>query len=245
MTTWMARAAACLLLTIPLTASAQSRPTASREPSLRVLVTTRAGDPIEGASVQVEGHVSRDGTTAADGTVSFGLMTPGPYRCRIEREGYVTLEKDVDVGNSGRTSVEASLSTASAATAAPAPAAPAALEPGEPTIMDVTDLAAEELRARDDLVDRLIGCSGAASARLLRLKQDLPPRISDDADQVVYVVAGEATLTIGTLNKNVSAGSLGIVPRGTGYAVSPRGRNPLILLTVTSGPGCMQLAVSR
>ncbi len=236
---WLARVGLFSMLVVPVSAAPQTRAAATRSPSLSVLVTTRTGDPLPDAVVTLEGPVSREGTTAADGTVSFAVVTAGTYRCHVEHDGYLTLEKEIAVKATGRTSAEASLSAAPPPP--PAPAAPAALEltPGAPKVIDITDLAAEELKERDPVVERVIGCSGATSARLLRLQESLPARARDDADQMLYVVAGEATLKIGDLNRAISAGSFGIVPRGTSYSVSRRGRNPLILLTVVSGPACV------
>jgi mannose-6-phosphate isomerase-like protein (cupin superfamily) len=216
-------------------ATAQTR-TPTRGPGLNLTVTTQTGEPIEGAIVTADGPVSREGETNGAGLVSF-TMTAGTYRCRIEREGYVTLEKEVTVkAGAVHTTAETSLSPAPAA-AAPAQAA-ATLTPGEPVIVDVTELAAEELKERAATVERTIGCSGATSARLLRLTESLPASTEDEADQVLYVVAGEASLTVGPLDRRVEAGSFGIVPRGTRYSVTRRGRNPLLLLVVTSGPPC-------
>ncbi len=224
--------------------AAQSRTTrAARTTTLSVLVTTATGAPLADAAVTVTGPVSREGTTGADGTVHFENMTTGTYRCHVEHDGYITLEKDVAVKVGAPASAEASLSEAPPPP--PPPPAPAVapaptLTPGEPTVVDITRLAEQALAQKNAIVERVIGCSGATSARLYRLNDALPEQTREDADVMFYDVAGEATLTLGGRPQSLEPGAFAIVPRGMSYGVSRRGRNPLILLAILSGPSCAQ-----
>ncbi len=45
----------------------------------------------------VTGGVSKDATTDASGSTSLGTLPSGAYRLRLEREGFVTLERDVTI----------------------------------------------------------------------------------------------------------------------------------------------------
>jgi mannose-6-phosphate isomerase-like protein (cupin superfamily) len=88
-------------------------------------------------------------------------------------------------------------------------------------------------------VERLsVGCSGALGAELLRLRDGLEGHVHADADEVFYIVAGEATLTLGTQDVKVGPGWYSLVPRGTSHAMVRQGRNPIILLSIKSGPPC-------
>jgi mannose-6-phosphate isomerase-like protein (cupin superfamily) len=234
---------AIVLLCASAGAEAQTRSARSaRTTTLTVLVTTSTGTPLADATVAVTGPVSRQGTTGADGTVQFQNMTTGTYRCHAEHDGYITLEKEVAVKAGTPETTEASLSDAPAPAPEPPPPAPVApapaLSPGEPTVVDITKLAEQALAQKNAIVERVIGCSGATSARLYRLNDALPEQTREDTDVMFYDVAGEATLTIGGKSQPLEPGSFGIVPRGTAYGVARRGRNPLILLAIRSGPPC-------
>ncbi len=55
---------------------------------------------------------------------------------------------------------------------------------------------------------------------------------------MLYVIGGEGTLRLGESDITVSAGGFAVVPRGTTYGFTRRGRNPMIVLTFLSGPPC-------
>ena len=57
---------------------------------------------------------------------------------------------------------------------------------------------------------------------------------------MLYVVGGDGTLRLAGRDIPVAAGSFAVVPRGTTYGLSRRGRNPLIVLATLSGPPCAQ-----
>ena len=84
-----------------------------------------------------------------------------------------------------------------------------------------------------------IGCSGASQSRLIVLREALPPGTNKDADETLYLVAGEAMLTLGSAKEQpISPGWFTIVPRGTSYALGRKGRNPAILLSTEYGRLC-------
>jgi len=66
-----------------------------------------------------------------------------------------------------------------------------------------------------------------------------------DSDATLYVVAGEVTLQLAGKDQDMSPGWFSIVPRGTKYTVTRKGRNPAILLSVISGPPCRSATASR
>src|SRR5262245_45952623 len=193
-----------------------------------LLVTTSAGLTIPGATVKADGPVSRQGTTGADGHVVFQNMNPGTYRFRIEHDSFTTLEKEVAVAGGSRASTQAALTPGAkpAAPAAPPPPAPTpaqampALKPGEPRVMSLTDIAEQLLRAPDPIAERALGCSGATSSLLIRVKEALAAHTHADADEVLYIVAGDATLKLGDRDQNVAPGWFAVVPRGMSHTLT-------------------------
>ena len=64
-----------------------------------------------------------------------------------------------------------------------------------------------------------IGCSGASLSRLIVLRDAIPSGANNDAEETLYLVAGEATLTLGGKEQPITPGWFTIVPRGTSYAL--------------------------
>jgi mannose-6-phosphate isomerase-like protein (cupin superfamily) len=209
-----------------------------------LLVTTPAGLTIPGATVKADGPVLRQGTTGADGHVVFQNVNPGTYRFRIEHDSFVTLEKEVAVVGGSRAATQAALTPASkpAASAPPPVPAPAqatpALKPGEPRVLSLTDIAEQLLRAPDPIAERALGCSGATESRLIRVRESLAGHTHADADELLYIVAGDATLKLGDREQNISPGWFVVVPRGMSHSLTRRGRTPVLILSAVSGPPC-------
>ena len=228
------------------TSTGSSAATAKAAAQVDLLVTTPAGMTIPGATVKAEGPVSRQATTGADGHVIFQNVTAGTYRFRIEHDSFVTLEKEVVVSGGSRTTAQAALTaeTKPAAAAAPPPPAPTAppaapkLTPGQPRILSLTDLAEQLLREQQPIAERALGCSGATSSRLIRIRESLEAHTHADADELIYVVAGDATLKLGDKEQNIAPGWFSIVPRGMSHSLTRRGRNPVLILSAISGPPC-------
>jgi uncharacterized cupin superfamily protein len=201
---------------------------------------------IPNATVRAEGPTTRMGTTGPDGRITFENLTAGTYRVRIERESFITLEKEIAVWAGGRTPAQAVLSAGMAASApAPAPPPPPAptvsapvLKPGEPRILSLTDIAEQLLRETDPIAERALGCSGATSSRLIRVRESIASHTHADADELLYIVAGDATLKLGDKEQNISPGWFSVVPRGMTHTITRRGRNPILILSAISGPPC-------
>jgi mannose-6-phosphate isomerase-like protein (cupin superfamily) len=234
----------------PTTQSAAQTAPSAKFGSIDLTVSSQTGTLLSGATVRAEGLSSRQGSTGVDGDVILTNVAAGTYRCRIEREGYITLEKEVTVKVGARTAAEAVLSPAPPPPPAPAPptpaAAPAALVPGSPAMMSLTDELADALvKSKDAVAEHLLGCSGATAAKLIRVRDTLPSHTHADADELLYMVAGEsATLTIGGKDQVIGAAWLGIIPRGTAHALTRRRGPYLLMLSIQSGPPCSNGAAS-
>jgi mannose-6-phosphate isomerase-like protein (cupin superfamily) len=88
------------------------------------------------------------------------------------------------------------------------------------------------------IVEREIGCSVAAASRLILVRESLTTHTHADADEMLYVVAGDATLKIAEKDTSISAGWFGLVPRGAAHSLARRGRNAPIVLSIRSGAPC-------
>ena len=70
------------------------------------------------------------------------------------------------------------------------------------------------------------------------LRDPLAEHTHDDADEAIYVVAGEGTQHIAGRDVPLSPGTLAMVPRGTPHTITRLGTKVLVLLSVLSGPPC-------
>lgn len=222
-------------------------PAATRRTVMAVFVTDATGAPLQGVKVKVTGPVPREGTTDAAGAVKFTAMRPGEYRVRFEREGFSTLERDLTLKvQPGGTEIEVALTGGVPAPKTEAPPVPTPVQPaapsrppGDPKTLDVADFVERNIIGRNEprKMTRL-ACTPSAATTLIQLREPLLDRMHADADEVLYIVGGEATLRIGAREEDLPLNALVSVPRGTTYSITRRGRNPTILLSVLSGPVC-------
>lgn len=230
----------------PAQAPAPARRAAPASVTIEVRITDRRGGAVEGGKVVAEGPSSRDAVSDRAGSVTFRTMATGTYRVRAEADGYVTLEKEVVLRAGTQAPLEFSLNAAPAAPKveppppppAPTPAAAPRVEPGESRTVSLIDMAENSLNGREPLRTVPIGCSGLSRAQLLVVRENQPAATRDDADDMLYVIAGEGSITIAGKTQPITSGWFSVVPRGSSRALVRRGKNPLILLSVVGGPAC-------
>jgi hypothetical protein len=231
-----------------------ARPAAARQArvTLDVEITDRAGKPIEGVQVTAVGPVERDTTSDANGRVSLTGLGPGTYRLRFSKGAFVTLERDVVIA-AGVRPPEVVVALTAAPTAPPPPPAPAATAPiptpaasstarpiGDVRTVRVPDFLESNFIGRSEPQKlSVVGCTGYATTRILQVREPLDDRSNAEADEMLYVVAGEATVEVGGKELSLDAGALVTIPRGTSSSIARRGRNPVMLISVLSGPPCM------
>ena len=236
--------------TTPPATGTAARPPATGSATLNVRVTDRTGNPALEAQISAEGPSTRSGTTDVLGTLTLRTLQPGTYRIRAERMGFVALEKEVVV-RAGTQATEFALTAAPPvveppkptpppAPAAPPPAAPAAakLAAGDPKTLSISNLAEKSLDGRDPVKTVAIGCSGASKSQLLVVREAINTPSRDDVDEMIYLVAGEASLSMNGKDQGLTASWFTLIPRGTPYTITRKGRNPAVLLAISSGEPC-------
>jgi hypothetical protein len=87
----------CLfLLASAVAPAAETTPVSQATTTVNVLVTDRQGKPLPSARVVVNG-TEHAGVTNKAGRVVFTNMTSGSYILRVERDAFITFEKDFEV----------------------------------------------------------------------------------------------------------------------------------------------------
>jgi mannose-6-phosphate isomerase-like protein (cupin superfamily) len=223
-------------------------PAPAPTPTVTVQVSDSSGLPLSGVQVTTtSGPVSRDGSTADDGVLRFVNMRPGGYRLRFVREGSITLERDLIVRTGEPQLVDVSLSAAPVAPKpvepprAAAPAAPGKPlgAPADPKLTAIPTYLEKNFIGREGRKDSALGCTSTASSILVQLREAMLNQTHEDADEWIYVVAGEGTLRIGSSDQHVQAGTFSLVPHSVSYGILPGGKNPLIFVSVLSGRSCV------
>lgn len=134
----------CLFLLAVAVAPA-TEPTTSVQATatVDVLVTDRRGKPLPSARVLVNGESARQGDTNSVGRIVFTQMKAGSYTLRVERDNYITFEKEFAV-HGQRGSVIAAISPLSSLAAPKAPARAAAVSaPSRPSQTPVRRVGAD------------------------------------------------------------------------------------------------------
>ena len=105
------RSLLCLFLLASAVAPAAQAAPAVQTATVNVLVTDRHGKPLPSARVIVNGASGREGSTNGAGRVVFTNMETGAYTLRVERDAFITFEKDFTVsGQTGSLPVVAAIS---------------------------------------------------------------------------------------------------------------------------------------
>jgi mannose-6-phosphate isomerase-like protein (cupin superfamily) len=240
----------------PTTPSTQ--PPATRKPAqatrgpIEVRVTSRAGEPVSGVDVVLDGSIARSGQTDTEGVVLLRTVPAGQYRLRFVKSGWMTLERDITVRSTGTTRVEVALSPAEAPPA-PAPAPPPVAAPPPPppagnaeakTVV-IPDFIDQNYLGRAPRKDSVLGCTDSMRSTLIQLREPLGEHTHNDGDEVLYIVAGEATHKVGGREFKLEPGTYSFVPRGVPHSITRRGSNPIVLLSIETGQPCASGVTAR
>lgn len=235
--------------TASATQAPKPRPRPSSATTIALLfITDGTGRPVEGVTVNVMGPVDREVKSPGSGPTRIEGLRAGTYRVRFTHENFITFEKEIS-WRAGTAAPELSitLNPAPAPPAPPTPPAPVTPEPaaskqpppGTPKTMSLLDFIEKNfISGREPHKEDLIGCSGVGQTMLWQIRDPWTGREHESADAMIYVVAGDGTLRLGDRDVNITNGSFAVVPRGTTYGFTRRGRNPLMVLAVLSGAPC-------
>ena len=221
-----------------------AKPATFKAAALTIEVSDPTGAPLGGTTVTASGPVSREGETAPDGTIQLINLRQGNYRLRFEREGSITLEREITLKAGESATLDVALTVAPPPPKAPEPVAPPTPTrtlgaPGEPKVTPIPlFLERNFIGGRDPRKESPLGCTSSGTATLVQLREAWASHTHDDADEWIYVVAGEGVLRIGSAEQKMQAGTFSLVPHTISHALAPQGRNPLIVISMLSGPPC-------
>jgi mannose-6-phosphate isomerase-like protein (cupin superfamily) len=216
--------------------------------TLTLTVTDSVGAVLEGVTVTLVGNADRQGTTTSEGRLRLLNVPAGTHRVRFSHEGFYTFDKEL-VWRAGQPAPTMTV-TLNAAPPPPAPPppppppAPKAPEmtlppPSTPKTMALPDYIEKNfISNKEGQKENLVGCSGLGQSIVWQVRQAWADRSHPSADAMLYIIGGEGSLRMDGRDTVLGAGSFAVVPRGTGYDLIPRGRNPLIVLAFLAGAPC-------
>lgn len=210
--------------------------------SFAVVVSDASGALINDAKVTLTGPTERTARTEA-GRLAFENLPPGSYRFRFDKDGYISLERELTARGGAPIDVKVALT---AAPPPPKPVEPVKPPPApEPAVVDAKpmglDLAAY---AGNNAVGRRapgkassLSCTTGGAANLLQIHDPIKEHTHGDSDEFVYVLAGEGNARIGSMDEPMSAGMFLVVPRGMAHTFSAS-KKPLVFLSILAGDKC-------
>ena len=246
-----------VLFILPFDAAAQPKPApaapAQRKPApapatstttASITVTDLAGAPIPDVRVTLTGSLDRSGSTQSNGTVKFDGLRPGIYRLRFMKDGFMTLEREIE-WRAGQPPPSPTIAMSPAPEQAPPPP-PAPKSAPMPPPGKAMSVALPDYIEKNYITNSqpqkvsVVGCSGLAQNVLWQIREPWENRQHAGADAMLYVIGGEGTLRLDGRETPMQAAHFASVPRGSSYSLIRRGRNPLIIFATLVGEPCAQ-----
>jgi len=228
-----------VLCALPLAAQ-RSAPPRSGPVTFAIVVKDAAGAPLTDVRVSLTGPVQRNARTEG-GRIVFENVPSGEYQFHFEKPGYVPADQTVTGRGAKPIPVEVSMT---AVVPPPKPVAP--LKPTAPAAADaklvVLDMPAYiERNYVGKAPDRTIemACAAGGSATLIQVNVAVVEHTHGDADEFIYVIAGQGSARMGDRIESLGPGVFMLIPRGTPHAFAVSGKKPLVFVSTRAGDKCM------
>ena len=241
----MSNVLVCALVFTSLAAvdSGQQRRASRATATLAVVVTDTAGAPVGEVLVTVDGPTKRSARTEG-GRIAFENLAPGAYRLRFEREGFITLERELTARGGPPIDVKVTLAPVPPPPPpppqpeAPEPPAPAVETDAKPVAFDLPDFIEKNYIGREPAKTTDMACAGSGTATLIQVKDQLEHHAHSGADEFLYVIAGDGSIQIAERSEPLHAGMFVMIPRGVAHSIAVSGRRPLVIMATRAGEGC-------
>jgi hypothetical protein len=222
-------------------APATQRRTGRATATFAVMVTDPAGSPVGNVLVTVEGPDKRTARTEA-GRIAFENLPTGPYKLRFEREGFVTLEKELTAKSGAPIDVKVTLTPVPPPPPPPVPVElpppPPAASDAKPALLDLPTFIEKNYIGREPAKTSPLACATSGNATLIQVKEQLPQHSHAASDEFLYVVAGDGSVKIADRTEALHAGVFVMIPRAVPHSVTVTGRRPLVIMSTRAGEGC-------
>ena len=209
--------------------------------TLAIFVEDAKGQPVGDVLVTLTGATSRTSRTERGRTV-FENLPSGQYKLRFEKTGYLPLDHDV----TGRGAKPIEVKVTLEAEPEPEPVKPVEAPPPPPPAPAETRMVVLDMPAfiEKNYIGRAagkttpMGCASGGSSTLLQINEPLAQHTHDDADEFLYVIAGQGTAKLSGREESLGPAVFLMVPRGTAHTITAGPKKPLVMMSIRTGAGC-------
>ena len=204
-------------------------------------VTDATGAPIGDVRVTLTGVVTRSTRTERGRTV-FENLPSGQYTFKFEKAGFVTLEREVT--GKGAKPIEVAVTLEREAPPPVKPIEPSPPPPPAPptdmkiAVLDMPAFIEKNYVGRASGKTTPLGCSMGGSGTLLQLNEPIAEHRHDDADEFVYVIAGEGVAKFGQREEPLGPAVFLMIPRHMPHTIATGKKKPLVMMSVRAGEAC-------
>src|SRR4030095_16789253 len=154
---------------------------------------------------------------------------------RFEKEGFVALDRSVTGRGSAPVDVKVTLTPAGPPLrqVGPLPPAPSAAAPGDnrAIALDMPAFIEKNYAGRAAGKTTPIGCSAGGSSTLIQLNDAIATHAHADADEFIYVIAGQGSANMGDRHEALGPGVYMLIPRGVAHGFTTGPKKPLVMIS--------------
>ena len=229
------------MVTWVIPAAAQRRGAGGGSVTFAVNVSDPSGAPIPDVKVIVTGAAERTIRTEG-GRIALEGLPAGAYRFRFEKAGFVPLERELTGRGGAPIDVKVTLTPLPPPPPSPPPpAVPApAPEPAVDAKFVVLDMPAfiEKYYIRKAPGQMTpLGCGTGGTSTLIQINEPLAEHTHSDADEFVYVIAGQGIAQVADRKEPVGSGVFLMIPRGIAHTFTAS-KKPLVMVSTRAGEKC-------
>jgi len=204
-----------------------------------VMVTDPSGAPVTDVRVTMTGPVGRSGRTEG-GRLVFEDLPAGEYQFKFEKPGF----DPADQAATGRGSKPIPVNVTMKPIPPPPPPPPVAAPP-PPTnhndakfvVLDMPAFVEKNFVGKASGKTTQMACGVGGSTTLIQVNEPIAEHVHADADEFIYVLAGEGTLQLSDRSEPLGSGVFLMIPRGVSHAFAIK-KKPLVMFSTRAGEKC-------
>lgn len=223
----------------PLSAQRRGGPTTGNV-TFAVAVADSAGKPVTDVRVTLSGAAQRTGRTEG-GRLVFENLPAGSYTFRFEKDGFTPVEKEMTGRGAAPIDVKVTLAELPPPPKPVAPVAPPPPPPAsdaKPVVLDMPAFIEKNYVGRASSKVTPLGCGTGGSSTLIQTNEAIASHAHADADEFVYVIAGQGMVKLGGRDESLGPGVYLMIPKGLAHSFTAGPKKPLVMIATRAGEVC-------